>query len=199
MPMTKVCTKCGVEKELGEFSRNKGGKYGVRADCKYCRKQYYQENRGRMLEYRKEYYQENRSEVIRYGKRYYQENREKRVEYNKHYGRQYRQDNRERVLECQKQYRQENPEIFRAGNAKYRAKKRNATPDWLTPIDHLVIRHIYKTCPEGHHVDHVVPLKGETVSGLHVPWNLQHLPAAENISKGNREWPDMWFLEEEVA
>jgi 5-methylcytosine-specific restriction endonuclease McrA len=48
------------------------------------------------------------------------------------------------------------------------------------------IREFYKNCPEGHHVDHIIPLKGKIVSGLHVISNLQYLTAEENMKKGNR-------------
>jgi hypothetical protein len=78
----------------------------------------------------------------------------------------------------------------RANNwARRKATKLRACPTW---VDRDQLRGIYVAAQilraQGHdvHVDHIIPLRGETVSGLHVPWNLQILPARENLRKGNR-------------
>ena len=62
-------------------------------------------------------------------------------------------------------------------------------PDWN---DRLVMNMIYEDAPEGHHVDHIVPLRGKLVTGLHVHYNLQYLPAFDNMSKGNRFDPETY-------
>lgn len=92
--------------------------------------------------------------------------------------------------ETRRLYEAENPDIRAAIKAKYRAACLNAMPSWA---DRQAIRLVYaearrKNAETGikHHVDHIVPLQGENVRGLHVPWNLQVLSAFDNRSKGNR-------------
>lgn len=63
-----------------------------------------------------------------------------------------------------------------------RAKQLKAMPSWA---DRDAIKLMYANRPEGFHVDHIVPLKGKLVSGLHVEYNLQYLPATENLRKRN--------------
>ena len=55
-------------------------------------------------------------------------------------------------------------------------------PKWA---DMAKIREIYANKPEGYHVDHIIPLRGKLVSGLHVENNLQYLTAEENMRKHN--------------
>jgi len=73
----------------------------------------------------------------------------------------------------------------------YRSAKATRMPLWLNAGELFEMECVYTYCSAlrkvelDYHVDHVVPLRGESVSGLHVPWNLQVLLGSENMSKGN--------------
>ena len=77
-----------------------------------------------------------------------------------------------------------------------KASKLNATPTWANKKEILVEYALAKWCSDvtgiPYHVDHIVPLRGKTVCGLHVPSNLQVIPAKANQSKSACYWPDMW-------
>jgi len=63
---------------------------------------------------------------------------------------------------------------------------RIATPKWS---DRAAVDLFFSACPEGYHIDHIVPLRGKSVCGLHVLENLQYLPAQENMRKSNKVIP----------
>lgn len=90
-------------------------------------------------------------------------------------------------VECSRKrstdHRLRNPNLFRHSCAKRRAQKLQATPPWA---DEEAIKQVYFNCPEGYHVDHIIPLKGKEVCGLHTPENLQYLTMEENLSKNNQ-------------
>ena len=73
------------------------------------------------------------------------------------------------------------------------ANKKQRTPSWLTDAQYRQIELEYALADwcstvmgEDYHVDHIIPLQGKTVSGLHVPWNLQVIPAKLNQQKSNK-------------
>jgi hypothetical protein len=76
--------------------------------------------------------------------------------------------------------------VNRAKVAKYKAAKLQRIPVWMTKDELKMMRFFYINCPEGCDVDHIVPLQGENVSGLHILSNLQYLTKEENGRKGNK-------------
>lgn len=99
-------------------------------------------------------------------------------------------ENKERRNEIRRKWDKENPTAVLAKTRKYQADKINATPKWA---DMNKIREIYReagrlTRVTGRefHVDHIIPLRGENVCGLHVENNLRIVLASWNLKKGNR-------------
>lgn len=81
-----------------------------------------------------------------------------------------------------------------------RARERRATPPWLSPLQRLAIGSLYllaatmtRLSGEQHVVDHIVPLDGKLVCGLHVPWNMRVTHWRENAVKAWHTWPGMPF------
>ena len=96
----------------------------------------------------------------------------------------------EQIKAAKKAYAQRNKAVINAAAARRKAAKLKRTPKWLTKFDKLKIRCIYSIAAmltrvnhEPWHVDHIVPLQGDLVSGLHVPSNLQVMLGVENVRK----------------
>jgi hypothetical protein len=156
----KHCSNCNHTKEFTEFYTNKGKHHCY---CKECTKQ---KNR--------EWKQANKDKVAEYDKVWQQSNKDKK---SKNY----------------KNWQVNNRAKVNSYNSYRRALELQATPKWLTASHKLHMECKYslavmfsKHTAEQHHVDHIVPLNGKTVCGLHVPWNLRVIPATENLRKSNK-------------
>jgi hypothetical protein len=104
----------------------------------------------------------------------------------------WKNNNKEALKKYKKEYASKKQAKLTSLERKRQAAKLNRTPVWLTEFDKLKIECLYqvaamRTRESGYewHVDHIIPLQGKTVSGLHVPSNLQVIPATENLRKNN--------------
>jgi hypothetical protein len=100
---------------------------------------------------------------------------------------------KDKITEQNRLWRINNPHLNAKKSSKRRAAKLQRTPIWLSNDDHWMIEQAYelaalrtKMFGFSWHVDHVLPLQGKTVSGLHVPSNLQVIPGKENLMKHNK-------------
>ncbi len=181
----KTCTSCTQELDDSSFYIRKASKDGLSRLCKVCdnqaKRQWRELNKEKYQASNKEYHSKNREKI-----------NSKSAEW--------RKDNREAFLESMRKWREKNKHRQAQHAMRYNASKLGATPSWLTGEQLTEMNSKYLEMVElnrehgknSFHVDHVVPLKGKDVCGLHVPWNLEVKTSYENISKGNRTYPDSW-------
>jgi len=184
--ITKKCSgPCKEVKALELFGNNKRFKDGKQKQCKKCKAYLEITRTARQTD-------EWKSKNIEYKKQYYTENKDKIKAKSKAY----RESNTEFLKAYHKQYSRNNKGKINAICAKRHAAKmqRNAgwADNWKIEQFYIVARKLTKLYGIEFHVDHVMPLQGELVSGLHVETNLQIITAKENHIKSNSFVPGYW-------
>lgn len=216
----KQCSQCKQQLPKDQFSEDNSRKDKLCYRCKDCVKKndqknkekskiqhqkYNQANAAEIAKKRKEYDQKNVDRIKARRKIYNEQHKKERathnrknylntIEYRRIHQRNYRKQNSEKVKAQDKKWRQNNPGKCRMWRAKRRAVLLQRTPKWLTKVQLKQIENFYINCPKGMVVDHIYPLQGKYVSGLHHPDNLQYLTLTENSIKQNRypEIDDLW-------
>jgi hypothetical protein len=191
----KHCGTCHTDRPVSDFSKNRSNLDGLQYRCKTCVAAHRAKKADAVKAYEAARYAKNASAKKAYQASYQRENARSYLAYQAQYRAKNAQSIKERRAGYWDGYRADNRHKVNAWAAKYRASKLEATPAWA---DFESIEELYFTADflgmvtgEWHHVDHVVPLQSDVVCGLHWEKNLQILPGAENIAKGNRYWPDM--------
>lgn len=152
------------------------------------RKQYYSVNKVRAAETRRTWTAKNSVKAKALKQKWLASDRG--LAWQREYALKYRARNIQKVLQNEQRYRDCNREACRDRLRAVHAHRRSAVVSWA---DQNEIKRIYrearcKSVVEGlaYEVDHVIPLKGKTVSGLHVEYNLRIVPKKINRRKGNR-------------
>jgi len=179
----KQCSSCGVKKPRNEYHRSSLNKDGLKGECKSCRSKKEEIRYSCKYEYAEEKWCGKCGEV-KHRNAFHNYTRSR--------------DGLTRTCkECRaiagKEYYNKNRKRYIAAARLRRICTEEAMPTWLTKKHHEQIQQIYDHAREcslltgdEYVVDHVIPIKGRSVCGLHVPWNLQVLPSDVNDSKGNR-------------
>ncbi len=211
--MIKICNKkenCvhpeGPELAEEEFSIRtlRSGKIGLQSMCKKCKNDWYIRNKDNHSAKAKIYREVHKEEIYLQRKRYIAANKERintaaKLKYLKYkdaiteYRKNYYKLNKAFVCTKASEWKKANPGKVSATVNKRRAAKLQRTPNWLTQEDFQKMQRKYEMSAlmtsflgVQFHVDHIVPLQGDNVSGLHVPDNLQILLAEDNLTKGNK-------------
>lgn len=189
----KTCTKCGETKPLEMFSRKlKGYQSRCKTCCSADHKAWHAANKAKANEASKRRYRDNREAALAKQKEYYANNSEAC----KAYANNWRTDNKDKVkaeyLRNADAYRlraitwkRNNPDKQRANEALRRSRVRHYLP-WA---DKNAIAEVYRDAREMRalgidcEVDHIIPLRGKTVSGLHVHNNLRVVLREDNRRK----------------
>ena len=186
----KTCTKCKVSKEPHEFGKHKHTRDGLNSWCKQCSYERTRKWKAENPEWQQKY---NKKRKARYRKdpefKAKCNQSSKNTYHNKHKN---DAEYMERMYEKKREYVAQNLDKYNAWTADYRQRKRHSAKH-MTDLDKFVIGEAYKLAKEREqttgiawHVDHIVPLRGETVCGLHVASNIQVIPAKQNLVKGNK-------------
>jgi len=174
----KTCSKCNLEKDISDYNKCAKSPDKLAYYCRTC-----------SLRIGKLYRIKNKDTLINKTQNWRINNPDK---YKKSYE-DYYIHNKNRLLKLNQNWKIKHRSKATAIEAKRRATKIQATPRWLTIEDIQQIEELYEITQafklytgQEYHVDHIVPLQGKNVCGLHVPWNLQVIEAKENLSKSNK-------------
>lgn len=200
MITAKLCSSCKTEKQFYLFGKTSYSKSGYRSQCKDCEANYRklhkdkikiqrELNKDKFAAYKKIYKEINKEKIKEKNKIYRDNTIERRLAYNA----KWYQEHKDYANEYAKTYKKTNKGIINNINANRRSATITRIPIWVSDVGKQYIKALYmlanlqsKLTGEKWHVDHVLPLKGKTICGLHVPLNLRIIKAIDNLKKGNR-------------